>query len=150
MNRIRQILALVMVAATLGCPVWAQKGSRPAVAPSDGGGEKRFIAKLVSQLGDEQWKVRDSAAEQLVRIGKPALPALREALTSDDLEVVVRARNVISEIFGLAQKGLAPLRAEVGVAFEKADYATMVNKAKLVVEVSESPAMLDWLWLGHA
>lgn len=154
--RMRHALSLIFVVATFAMAAPAQDEAGPAkpLSPrprSDGkSGQDLFIASLVRQLGDGRWKVRNAAAEQLARMGKPAIPALRAALASDDLEVVVRARLIISEILGLAKKGLAPMRAEIGEAFEKADYATMADKAKLLVDASESPSMHDWLWLGHA
>ena len=56
------------------------------------------IEKLVQQLGDQDFNVRQRASERLFEIGEPALPALQQALESPDGEVVVRARKLLSQI----------------------------------------------------
>lgn len=55
------------------------------------------IARLVRDLGDDKWAVRDRAARQLAGMGTLALPALREATNSNDAEVVLRARKLLAE-----------------------------------------------------
>lgn len=41
---------------------------------------KREIRRLIRRFGHKQWKVRDAASRQIVKIGKPAIPALIDAV----------------------------------------------------------------------
>jgi hypothetical protein len=54
--------------------------------------------KLVQQLGHGTFRVRESASRTLIKLGKQAVPALRSALSSDDLEIRMRARLALQAI----------------------------------------------------
>ena len=56
------------------------------------------IERLVRQLGDDKYVLREQAQEELTRIGAPSLDALTSALVSDDVEVVIRARYLLTAI----------------------------------------------------
>jgi hypothetical protein len=60
--------------------------------------DQQKIKKLIEQLGDEGFQIREKAHEELIKIGKPALGLLKKALKSKDPEVIWRARNIISRI----------------------------------------------------
>jgi HEAT repeat protein len=75
---------------------WAQGDPAPAAKTDATLTEK--IQKLIRQLGDDQYKVRDEAGKQLIEIGRPAVPALREAMKSDDVEVKHRAGRLVETI----------------------------------------------------
>lgn len=62
-----------------------------ADAPTAG---KDEIPALVKQLGDDSPKVRDEASVKLRQMGADALPALKDAMKSDDAEVVTRAQSI--------------------------------------------------------
>src|SRR4051794_21979826 len=62
----------------------------PAAAPPAGPSAAE-VGRLIVQLGDDDFDTREAATARLKEIGEPALAALREALTSDDLEVRTRA-----------------------------------------------------------
>lgn len=55
-------------------------------------------ASLIRQLDDEDPIVRERATQQLMKIGAPALPALRKASASRKPETVARARALIKRI----------------------------------------------------
>lgn len=57
-------------------------------------------AELVKKLGHEDYAVREQAMKQLIEMGQPAVPALEEALKSDDLEVRLRAGRALRAING--------------------------------------------------
>jgi HEAT repeat protein len=78
-------------------------GPRPAVAQqrettpqSTPAAEE--IQKLVQQLGDDSFNVRELADDALREIGRPALPALRQALRSPDPEVRRRVRGILESV----------------------------------------------------
>jgi tetratricopeptide (TPR) repeat protein len=56
------------------------------------------IERLVRQLGHDKYVLREQAQEELTRIGAPAIDALNNALASDDVETVMRARYLRSAI----------------------------------------------------
>ncbi len=53
------------------------------------------IAKLIQDLGDDSYEVREAADKALAALGVAALPAVREATGNDDPEVRRRARTLI-------------------------------------------------------
>lgn len=53
------------------------------------------IQRLIQQLGDEQFKVREKALAALVRIGPPAAPFLTAAQKSPDVETSRRAADCL-------------------------------------------------------
>jgi hypothetical protein len=56
------------------------------------------LARLVKQLGHDDFFEREAATKRLTEIGEPALAALQQAKTSDDPEVQIRAEQVITAI----------------------------------------------------
>jgi len=78
-----------------------QKAATPAkksdqkTAPAKDADE---IAKLVVQLGDDLFAVRESASNQLVEKGIAARQQLTAALESKDAEVRMRAKRILSDV----------------------------------------------------
>jgi hypothetical protein len=66
------------------------------------GGNDPSIAKkaerLIDQLGDDAWQVREKATKDLIALGRPAVAKLTEAARSGDTEVKWRASHVLKEI----------------------------------------------------
>jgi len=60
--------------------------------------EKKKIARLVRELGDEKYAVRENASKAIVKYGSKALKQLKVALKSKDAEVAQRAEAAISAI----------------------------------------------------
>jgi type II secretion system protein G len=58
----------------------------------------REVAKLIDQLGSETAAARDAAQEALVKIGLPALPALRVATADKNGVRATRARDALRQI----------------------------------------------------
>ncbi|MGQ0613567.1 MAG: PDZ domain-containing protein [Planctomycetaceae bacterium] len=54
--------------------------------------------ELVKQLGDPKYEVREKATQELIAMGERALPALKGAVQSDDLEVSLRAGRALRAI----------------------------------------------------
>ncbi len=63
-------------------------GDAPQASPGE-------IGELIDRLGQPAFEVREQAARQLVEFGSAALPALKDASESDDLEIRYRARRVL-------------------------------------------------------
>ncbi len=56
------------------------------------------IARLIEQLGSNEFPERERASQRLGQIGEPAVGRLRAAVKSPDLEVRFRARDVLQSI----------------------------------------------------
>lgn len=56
---------------------------------------KLEVQKLIAQLGAAEYIDRESAEKRLTELGRLAVPALRAALKSADLEVVFRAERIL-------------------------------------------------------
>ncbi len=84
----RGITFFILLACIAAGPTTA-----PAPAPSP-----KEIDALIVQLGHDDFKVREEASQKLIKIGKPAVAALKQALASDDPEVQSRAQMLIRRI----------------------------------------------------
>ncbi|MBI4834033.1 MAG: PDZ domain-containing protein [Planctomycetes bacterium] len=62
------------------------------------------IKNFIKDLGADESKVRDNATKELKDIGEPAIPFLKEALGSDDPEVVWRSKIILKAIERNKQK----------------------------------------------
>ncbi len=59
---------------------------------------KKRIEECIKNLGSLEFTVRDAASQELVKIGKVALPALQAATKSKDLETAERAKVAIEHV----------------------------------------------------
>lgn len=88
------------------------------------------MRKLVRKLGDDNYIVRQRAEEQLLRIGMKAFGELRNALKSEDTEIVSRAARILEQLNLLHQN-----RENEGVRIVVDTYAVEQNigqKAKCI------------------
>jgi len=60
--------------------------------------ETKQLKKLIRDLGSDDFSVREKATQGLSEMGRPALPALRNALQNTDAEVRQRARRIMNSI----------------------------------------------------
>jgi tetratricopeptide (TPR) repeat protein len=87
---IRLSLAAVMV-AVLARPAFSQEQTN---AP---GGEvsEAQVARLIEQLGDSDFTLREKAQAELAKLGLAAFDALSDAQRHDDIEIALRARFLV-------------------------------------------------------
>lgn len=62
------------------------------------------IARLVEQLGDRKFRVRQQATARLKELGAKAVPLLRNAADSSNEEVSGRAKSVLGYVLGTATR----------------------------------------------
>ena len=110
----------------------------PAPAPAD---LREKVARLIKELGDNEWSVREAASKELVAIGKPALAALKEALKSKDPEVAMRAREAVEKIEG-AGSTVEGLRA-LGYAAQTAVQKRLGEERKAMADRAGAAAEAD-------
>jgi hypothetical protein len=79
-------------------PAMAVGGERPTPSKQDEIDRENPIRRLVAQLGSAVWKDRERASYELAFLGEEAVPFLEEALESDDLEIRVRAEDILRKI----------------------------------------------------
>ncbi|NEP11231.1 MAG: HEAT repeat domain-containing protein [Symploca sp. SIO2C1] len=79
-------LLCLLLSLLLGGNSWAQPSSNPQIAP------------LIEKLTDNDFRVRHDAADSIVKIGAPAVPALMEALKDENKQVRWRAASALGEI----------------------------------------------------
>ena len=56
------------------------------------------VSQLIKQLGHPRYVLREQAQTELMKLGPPALDALSGALLSDDIEIAMRARYLLTAI----------------------------------------------------
>ena len=72
----------------------SDKETRPMATPE----QQKEIKKLIEQLGDKDFSIREKASARFVEIGLPALPQLRGALRINEPEIRKRSQLAIDEI----------------------------------------------------
>lgn len=60
--------------------------------------EKDRMGALIKDLSSEVYQVREKASRELWKLGDAALPALREAMLSNDPEVSMRAKEAVDKV----------------------------------------------------
>jgi hypothetical protein len=72
---------------------------------------RKKVDALVQKLGDKDWKTRNAATDELLKIGKPALPQLDAALKHADEEIRHRAAALVAAIKGQNNQAAKPAGA---------------------------------------
>src|SRR5262249_30712094 len=60
--------------------------------------DRSRITALIAALGDDSYDVREKASAELVTLGPPAAPLLRQATKDADIEIVRRAEKCLRRI----------------------------------------------------
>jgi hypothetical protein len=116
---------LLLVPMALGAMVFAQ--------------ETEDAAALVKQLGSEDYAAREVAQKKLVEMGEKAVPALEEALKSEDLEVRLRAGRALRGIRGAkkVEPDSEPAPAEPAARSQIQGMSVQVAPGKVTVTITE-------------
>src|ERR1043166_2910287 len=93
-----------------GIVLIAASGSFPGDQPKERMADR--VARLVKQLGHENFAKREAASKELDAIGEPTLNALRKAASSDDAEVRRRAEQLVASITLRAQAAVTKKELE--------------------------------------
>ena len=70
------------------------------------------VASLIAELSNRRWEARKAAAQELVKMGPPAIPHLVEALHHGDADVRLVAAKALGWIRNAA--AVAPLTKTLG------------------------------------
>ncbi|MHC4913926.1 MAG: hypothetical protein ACYTGB_00425 [Planctomycetota bacterium] len=106
-------VALVFAALVLLVPPESSAAEpAPAAAEAAEARLRAKVAKLIRQLGDEDYRLREAAGRELLDVGDDALPALHAACRSPDPEVADRAAVLVEKL----EKDTRRLEARAGWA----------------------------------
>jgi hypothetical protein len=86
---------------------------------SHGADDTERIAKLILRMGSADFDQRETASKELDAIGAPALPSLKKAATSNDVETRRRAEELIARIEKRMETVRLLLPTNVSVKFDK-------------------------------
>ena len=89
LRRIVAIAWIVAVGIWTATAVGAEKPAAPADPP------RQETRRLIEQLGDKDYFVRQQAEAALARLGFEAFDALSDATTNEDLEISARAKRLL-------------------------------------------------------
>jgi HEAT repeat protein len=106
---------------------------------------RQKVKQLIAKLGHDEFLTREAAFQELHHLGRIALPQLREAVASKDLEVARRVRDLIERIEhepsrnlpGAAVRLLA-LRKPPGAAEALLAYLPLAENENLIDELKKS------------
>ena len=93
-----RVLAAACFASALAALAALTPAAGATESPPESIARSDDIAALVRHLGDADFRTREAASKRLREIGKPAVPALREALGGEDPEVCSRADSLLRQI----------------------------------------------------
>jgi hypothetical protein len=104
----------------------------------EGKADVAIVEKLIGELGDDAFRVRESASTKLALVGEPALPFLDKALKSEDPEVRRRARalkeGIVAKAAARRKELLSPdALKHVRPTFAFAPKAEMLDDTRLDV-----------------
>ena len=92
-QRQRRLILKVLVAGILVAWTSAARAS-DIDAPVDPDTQKRLL-RLIEQLGDNRYTIRERAQAELAKLGFAAFEALTEAQHDDDIEIALRAQYLV-------------------------------------------------------
>jgi tetratricopeptide (TPR) repeat protein len=141
----RLLIGLVAIALLAGFTPWVEEAladapvSSTAATTAAGSNPEKLsarIAKLIEQLGDPQYLVRQSAQEQLLRLGPDAFDALIAAETSEDVEIASRAKYLLQTI-PIDRDFDSPQIKRILQGYTLADEAGRLAKVKQLVSLPQ-------------
>ncbi len=100
MKRINRclIVAAAWAGVTAAALAPAANESKPMAPAAKEGANPPSADELVRRLGDDSWEVREQATHDLWLLGENAEASLKQAMISEDPEVVRRARDLADKI----------------------------------------------------
>jgi len=97
LDNMYSLAQLISVQARLTLVAWAMLLTASGALLAQEGSEPldKKIDRLIHELGDEKYSVRQRAQEELAELGFEAYEALSAAKTDDDLEIAARAKYLL-------------------------------------------------------
>jgi tetratricopeptide (TPR) repeat protein len=129
--------------------VWGAPAAEPVLSPTAKEREAQ-VSKLIEQLGDPQFSVRDRAQRQLAQLGLEAFEALTEAKNHDDIEIATQARFLIRQIrFDWVRESDPEVLKDLLKDYEGSSAEMRSSKIKQIALFSDQPPLalycVEWL-----
>jgi WD40 repeat protein len=102
------------------------------------GADQKLLARLIKDLDDDAFAVREKASQELARIGEPAVPTLQKALEDPpSAEVRARVKRLLAGLRGKAGQEEALRRAR---AVEVLEHIGNADARRILQELSRGAA----------
>jgi hypothetical protein len=92
-HRLPWLAGLILIAAPVVWPALSAADETPGAAATP-----EHIVELIGQLGNDEFTLRETATEELTRIGLPAFAALEAAGKNPDREIRYRSQRILGLI----------------------------------------------------
>lgn len=96
------------------------------------------VAGWIEQLGSAQYAQREAAAKHLAAIGRPALPALADALAGGDFEVASRSVEIVRGMLAAEEEELAGSAERLLERIATADASAVGRLAESALEFHQA------------
>ena len=105
------------------------------------------VSKLINQLGHPRYVLREQAQAELIEIGPSVLDALSNALLSDDIEIAMRARYLLTviKIQWINEGDPKHIRAAMKDYDQKSD----AQRKDIIEELSKQATEAELITLGR-
>jgi hypothetical protein len=138
------LLLLLSVSKLLAAPATEQ------TLPQSAEEREALVEKLIGQLGDPQFTVRDRAQRQLSQLGLEAFEALTAAKNHEDIEIATQARFLIRQIrFEWVRDSDPEDLKDILKDYEGRPAELRSNKIKQIAMLSDRPSLaiacVEWL-----
>ena len=142
-------IALFAVLLVVSSPLYASPAP-PAEPELTVEQREARVAKLIEQLGDPEFVVRDRAQRDLAKMGLDAFEALAAAKNHDDVEIATQARYLVRQIrFDWVRESDPADVRDILKDYEGQPAAARSDKIKQLANLSDRPAIslvcVEWL-----
>lgn len=124
-----------MVRVKVTAVIFALTTIMPAVAAD--APKPDAVAKLVAQLNSADFRVRQDASDRLIKLGGPALPVLRRALTGN---AELEAKRRIEFVIGRIENGLLQVELKL---WEEIEPRRRSFKDRILKVYAKTPTLSD-------
>lgn len=100
------------------------------------------IQQKIRELGAAKFLVRQAASAELWKIGRPAEPALRAALSSTNAEIVARAEAILSDFDYGIYPDTDPETKKIIVGFRDGDFQSKKEAGESLLQVGEIETLI--------
>ncbi len=95
------------------------------------------LAGILKRLGDDSWRVREKASEELVALRAKAVPLIAEHVNHRDPEVAMRVKQGLSRLYGGTGRALEGLRLSAALVGRKPRPGEAVTLWLTITNVSD-------------
>jgi len=151
-SRIAELISIALLAAVVVAASGPAFAAQSTAHPEAHTRQEIEIQRMIKDLGDDDYTVRETATAALVDTGENALPHLGKAAESPDAEVAWRAQAAIGMIKWQVSPAMWPRIGGLMQYFEQADADTreqIVRIVRMTADENAIPALRRMLRLDE-